>query len=136
MPETTVGLQDNNLFGNLIANTRMSTNNSGSQTLNINSIQSDAKAEDVEYIENVDNMPFQEILGQHIFNLNIYNPFPNAHNGNPLPLPLFPFHKGRVNGASENEKGSMCSLINRSLKHTNYWHKTSLRKIKMALLFL
>ena len=27
----------------------------------------------------------------------------------PLPLPLFPFHKGRVNGASENEQGSMCS---------------------------
>ena len=31
-------------------------------------------------------------------NVNIYNPFPNTHNGNPLPLPLFLFHKGRVNG--------------------------------------
>ena len=47
MPETTVGLPDNNLFGNLIANTRLSVNNPGSQTLNINSIQSDTKAEDL-----------------------------------------------------------------------------------------
>ena len=78
MPETTVGLQDNNLFGNLIANTRMSANNPGSQTLNINSIQSDAKAGDVEDIENADNMPFQEILGLHIFNLNIHDT-PNSH---------------------------------------------------------
>ena len=82
MPETTVGLQDNNLFGNLIANTRMSANNPGSQTLNINSIQSDAKAGDVEDIENADNMPFQEILGLHIFNLNIHDtpnsPVPNT----------------------------------------------------------
>ena len=82
MPETTVGLPDNNLFGNLIANTRPSASNPGSQTLNINSIQSDTKAGDVEDIENVDNMPFQEILGQHIVNLNIHDtpnsPVPNT----------------------------------------------------------
>ena len=82
MPETTVGLPDNNLFGNLIANTRPSANNPGSQTLNINSIQSDTKAGDVEDIENADNIPFQEILGLHIFNLNIHDtsnsPVPNT----------------------------------------------------------
>jgi len=82
MPETTVGLPDNNLFGNLIANTRPSSNNPGSQTLNINSIQSDTKAGDVEDIENIDNIPFQEILGLHIFNLNIHDtpnsPVPNT----------------------------------------------------------
>ena len=82
MPETTVGLPDNNLFGNLIANTRPSLNSQGSQTLHINSIQSDTKVEDGEDIENVDNIPFQEILGQHIFNLNIHNtpnsPVPNT----------------------------------------------------------
>ena len=82
MPETTVGLPDNNLFGNLIANTRPSSNNPGSQTLNINSIQSDTKAGDVEDIENADNIPFQEILGLHIFNLNIHDtpnsPVPNT----------------------------------------------------------
>ena len=82
MPETTVGLPNNNLFGNLIANTRPSSNNPGSQTLNINSIQSDTKAGDVEDIENADNMPFQEILGQHIVNLNIHDtpnsPVPNT----------------------------------------------------------
>ena len=79
MPETTVGLPDNNLFGNLIANTRLSVNNPGSQTLNINSIQSDTKAED---LGNIDDMPFQEILGQHIFNLSIHDtlnsPVPNT----------------------------------------------------------
>ncbi|HLE87510.1 MAG TPA: hypothetical protein VI727_07575, partial [Candidatus Brocadiaceae bacterium] len=79
MPETTVGLPDNNLFENLIANTRPSENNPGSQTVNINSIQSDTKAGDVQDIENVDNIPFQEILGLHIFNLNIYNPFAGVH---------------------------------------------------------
>src|SRR3990167_9342576 len=73
MPETTVGLPNNNLFGNLIANTRPSSNNPGSQTLNINSTQSDTEDGDVEDIENVDNMPFQEILGQHIVNLNIHD---------------------------------------------------------------
>src|SRR3989339_386046 len=84
MPETTVGLPDNNLFENLIANTRpsASSNNPGSQTLNINSIQSDTKAGDVEDIENIDNIPFQEILGLHIFNLNIHDtpnsPVPNT----------------------------------------------------------
>ena len=78
MPETTVGLPDNNLFGNLIANTRPSASNPGSQTLNINSIQSDTKAGDVEDIENADNIPFQEILGLHIFNLNIHDT-PNSH---------------------------------------------------------
>ncbi len=82
MPETTVGLPDNNLFGNLIATTRPSSNNPGSQTLNINSIQSDTKAGDVEDIENADNIPFQEILGLHIFNLNIHDtpnsPVPNT----------------------------------------------------------
>src|SRR3972149_10972691 len=76
MPGTTVGLPDNNLFGNLIANTRPSVNNPGSQTLNINSIQSDTKAEDV------DDVLFQEILGQHIFNLSIHDtpnsPIPNT----------------------------------------------------------
>ena len=79
MPETTVGLPDNNLFGNLIANTRPSANNAGSQTLNINSIQSDTKAEDV---ENTDDIPFLEILGQHIFDLSIHytpnSPVPNT----------------------------------------------------------
>src|SRR3989339_865530 len=78
MPETTVGLPDNNLFGNLIANTRPSASNPGSQTLNINSIQSDTNAGDVEDIENADNIPFQEILGLHIFNLNIHDT-PNSH---------------------------------------------------------
>src|SRR3990172_10489854 len=82
MPETTVGLPDNNLFGNLIANTRPSASNPGSQTLNINSTQSDTEDGDVEDIENVDNMPFQEILGQHIVNLNIHDtsnsPVPNT----------------------------------------------------------
>ncbi|MBM2835437.1 MAG: Flg hook protein, partial [Candidatus Brocadiaceae bacterium] len=78
MPETTVGLPDNNLFGNLIANTRPSASNPGSQTLNINSIQSDTKAGDVEDVENADNIPFQEILGLHIFNLNIHDT-PNSH---------------------------------------------------------
>src|SRR3989304_7746628 len=73
MPETTVGLPNSNLFGNLIANTRPSLNNPGSQTLNINSTQSDTEDGDVEDIENVDNMPFQEILGQHIVNLNIHD---------------------------------------------------------------
>ncbi len=73
MPETTVGLPSNNLFGNLIANTRPSSNNPGSQTLNINSIQSDTEAGGVEDIENADNMPFQEILGQHLVNLNIHD---------------------------------------------------------------
>jgi len=73
MPETTVGLPSNNLFGNLIANTRPSSNNPGSQTLNINSTQSDTEAGGVEDIENVDNMPFQEILGQHLVNLNIHD---------------------------------------------------------------
>lgn len=94
MPETTVGLLDNNLFGNLIANTRPSASNPGSQTLNINSIQSDTKIEDVEDIENVDNIPFQEILGQHIFNLNIHNtpnsPVPNTpafESANIIPAP-------------------------------------------------
>ena len=76
MPGTTVGLPDNNLFGNLIANTRPSVNNPGSKTLNINSIQSDTKAEDV------DDVLFQEILGQHIFNLSIHDtpnsPIPNT----------------------------------------------------------
>src|SRR3990167_5201709 len=82
MPETTVGLPDNNLFGNLIANTRPSASNPGSQTLNINSIQSDTKAGEVEDIENADNIPFQEILGLHICNLNIHDtpnsPVPNT----------------------------------------------------------
>src|SRR3972149_7915258 len=82
MPETTVGLPDNNLFGNLIANPRPSSNNPGSQTLNINSSQSDTEDGDVENIENADNMPFQEILGQHIVNLNIHDtpnsPVPNT----------------------------------------------------------
>ena len=82
MPETTVGLPNNNLFGNLIANTRPSSNNPGSQTLNINSTQSDTEVGDVEDIENVDTMPFQEILGQHIVNLNIHDtpnsPVPNT----------------------------------------------------------
>src|SRR3990172_2021335 len=82
MPETTVGLPDNNLFGNLIANTRPSASNPGSKTLNINSIQSDTKAGDVEDIENADNIPFQEILGLHICNLNIHDtpnsPVPNT----------------------------------------------------------
>src|SRR3989339_1200805 len=82
MPETTVGLPNNNLFGNLIANTRPSSNNPGSQTLNINSSQSDTEDGDVENIENADNMPFQEILGQHIVNLNIHDtpnsPVPNT----------------------------------------------------------
>src|SRR3972149_7998266 len=82
MPGTTVGLPDNNLFGNLIANTRPSSNNPGSQTLNINSIQSDTKAGDVEDIENADNMPFQEILGQRIVNLNIHDT-PNSPVPNP-----------------------------------------------------
>ncbi|HHT9144076.1 MAG: flagellar hook-length control protein FliK [Candidatus Brocadiaceae bacterium] len=94
MPETTVGLPDNNLFGNLIASTRPSASNPGSQTLNINSIQSDTKIEDVEDIENADNIPFQEILGQHIFNLNIHNtpnsPVPNTpavESANIIPAP-------------------------------------------------
>ena len=82
MPETTVGLPNNNLFGNLIANTRQSSNNPGSQILNTNSTQSDTEDGDVEGIENVDNMPFQEILGQHIVNLNIHDtpnsPVPNT----------------------------------------------------------
>ena len=82
MPETTVGLPNNNLFGNLIANTRPSSNNPGSQTLNINSTQSDTEDGDVEDIENADNMAFQEILGQHIVNLNIHDtpnsPVPNT----------------------------------------------------------
>ena len=73
MPETTVGLPNNNLFGNLIANTRPSSNNPGSQTLNINSTKSDTEDGDVEDIENVDDIPFQEILGQHIVNLNIHD---------------------------------------------------------------
>ena len=74
MPETTVGLPDNNLFGNLIANTRPSANNPGSQTLNINSIQSDTKVEEV---ENTEDIPFQEILGQHMSNSCI-NDTPNS----------------------------------------------------------
>lgn len=82
MPESTVGLPNNNLFGNLIANTRQSSNNPGSQILNTNSTQSDTEDGDVEGIENVDNMPFQEILGQHIVNLNIHDtpnsPVPNT----------------------------------------------------------
>lgn len=73
MPETTVGLPNNNLFGNLVANTRPSSNNSGSQTLNINSTRSDTEDEYVEDIENADTIPFQEILGQHIVNLNIHD---------------------------------------------------------------
>jgi len=82
MSETTVGLSDNNLFGNLIANTRPSANNPGSQTLNINSIQSDTTAGDVQDIENIDDIPFQEILGLHICNLNSHDtpnsPVPNT----------------------------------------------------------
>jgi len=73
MPETTVGLPNNNLFGSLVANTRPSSNNPGSQTLNINSTQSDTEDGCVEDTENVDNIPFQEILGQHIVNLNIHD---------------------------------------------------------------
>src|SRR3972149_2917934 len=73
MPETTVGLPNNNPFGNLIANPRPSSNNPGSQTLNINSTKSDTEDGDVEDIENVDDIPFQEILGQHIVNLNIHD---------------------------------------------------------------
>ncbi|MBI2470984.1 MAG: flagellar hook-length control protein FliK [Planctomycetes bacterium] len=70
MPETTVGLPDNNLFANLIANTRPSQNNPGAQTLDINSIQSDTEAED---LENINDIPFQEILGQHMSNSCIHS---------------------------------------------------------------
>ena len=79
MPETTVGLPDNNLFGNLSTNTRPSPNNPGSQTLNINSIQSDTEDED---LENVNDIPFQEILVQHMSNSCIHDtpnsPVPNT----------------------------------------------------------
>ena len=105
MPETTVGLPDNNLFENLIANTRPSANNPGSQTLNINSIQSDTKAGDVQDIENVDNIPFQEILGLHIFNLNIYNPFAGVHNGHPPISPFVPLSQRESEWGFEEQKG-------------------------------
>ena len=77
MSETTVGLSDNNLFGNLIASTRPSLNNPCSQTLNTNSIQSDTTAGDEQNIENADDIPFQEILGLHLSNLNSHD-IPNS----------------------------------------------------------
>ena len=108
MPETTVGLPGNNLFGNLIASTRPSLNGQGSQALHINSVQSDTKVEDgeeVEGIENTDNIPFQEILGQHICNLNIYNHFAGANNGHPSISPFVPLSQRESKWGFEERKG-------------------------------
>lgn len=74
MPETTAGLSDFNLFVNLTANTRPSRNTTDCQTPAIDTIQSDTKAEDA---ENLTDIPFQEILGQHLFNL-ITHTTPNS----------------------------------------------------------
>src|SRR3990172_11745775 len=74
MPETTAGLPDFNLFVNLTANTRPSRNTTDCQTTAIDTMQSDTEAEDA---ENVTDIPFQEILGQHLFNLIPHTP-PNS----------------------------------------------------------
>lgn len=80
MPETSVGLSDNSLLGNLIATTRPSVSNQGAQTSSINPVQSDPESDDGE--NNIDNIPFQEILGQHMQNSNIpdtlHSPLPNT----------------------------------------------------------
>lgn len=79
MPETTVGLSDNNLFGSLIATTRSSASNQGAQMQSINPEQSNTEVEDEE--NNIDNIPFQEILGQHILNSDMQDaPNPQATN--------------------------------------------------------
>jgi len=67
MSETTVELSNkNDLFGNLFTRTSTGTNNPNSNVTNINSIQSETSNEDV---KNIETIPFQEILGQHITNL-------------------------------------------------------------------
>ena len=69
MSETTVGLSNkNDLFENLFTRTSTGTNNSNSNVTNINSIQSETNNEDG---KNIETIPFQEILGQHITNLSV-----------------------------------------------------------------
>ncbi len=68
MSETTVGLSNqNDLFGNLFTGTRPITNNSSSPVTETYFVQSETEEKDAE--NNPENIPFQEILGQQIFNV-------------------------------------------------------------------
>lgn len=71
MSETTVGLSNkNDLLGSLFTRTNKGTYNSNPNITDVNFIQHETGNED---LNNIETIPFQEILGQHITDLTVRN---------------------------------------------------------------
>lgn len=82
MPNTTVELFDaNNLFGNAL-NNRTTSHRPGSHVTNVNSPQSETNVSDTSD-EDTENIPFHEILSQHINTMMLQHTAGAQEQGNP-----------------------------------------------------